>query len=202
MRRQKLEVKEQNEISAVLHAAEWGVLGISRPGEAPVLVPLNFVANGQTIYFHGALAGQKMEVAQSEPQVSFVVVQAYSQLPSYYFDERAACPATQLYKSVISYGRLRLVEDDAEKASALQLLMEKLQPEGGYEPITPTSELYVGRLKGVAVIAFDIDDLSAKFKLGQDQKPEWRASIGEKLSTRGCPIDHATVSEMRRLACQ
>lgn len=200
MRRAKLEIKNEGEIRTLLASAEWGVLGISKPGSAPTLVPLNYVALGDTIYFHGALAGEKMELAAEAPTVSFVVVESYSQLPSYFFDERAACPATQLYKSLVAYGQLRIVESDEEKAAALQALMEKLQPEGGYEEITASSELYRNRLKGVAVIALDIEHVSAKFKLGQDQTSQWRDSVASKLGIRGCPVDHGTIAEMRRLS--
>ncbi len=199
MRRTKLEMKEETEITTLLQVSEWGILGISQPGTAPALVPLNFVGTGEIIYFHGALAGQKMELAKSAPAVSFVVVQSYSQLPSYFFDAQAACPATQLYKSVIAYGQLRLVSCDNEKAAALQSLMEKLQPEGRYEKITATSDLYRNRLKGVAVIALDIERISAKFKLGQDQSSQWRGSVTHQLSARGCPVDHETIKEMERL---
>ncbi len=200
MRRKKLQMLNESEIKSVLATAEWGVLGIPRDGLAPALVPLNFVAIEDTVYFHGALAGEKFELAKTAPAVTFVVVDAYSQLPSYFFDERAACPATQLYKSVLATGNLRMVDEHAEKAEALQALMEKLQPEGGYEPITADSDLYQNRLKGVAVIAMDVNNVSAKFKLGQDQSQDWRDSVSSKLEHRGCPIDHSTASEIRRLA--
>lgn len=200
MRRVKLQVTEASEIDHLLADSEWGTLGIARKDAAPCLVPLNFVSIRNRIFFHGALAGEKMALAKESPDVSFVVVQAYSQLPSYFFDERAACPATQLYKSAIFFGKLRLVNDDVEKAAALQALMEKLQPEGKYEPITADSDLYRNRLKGVAVIALDIEKVSAKFKLGQDQTSEWRGEVSDKLARRGCPVDYSTICEIGRFS--
>lgn len=198
MRREKLEITDINETKKVLDAAEWGVLGI-HGSEYPALVPLNFVSLDKVVYFHGALAGEKFNLAKENPLVSFVVVEAYSQLPSYFFDEKAACPATQLYKSVILRGKLRLVDCDREKAAALQALMEKLQPEGGHEPITAESSLYQNKLKGVAVIAMDLHSHSTKFKLGQDRNDEWRDSVEKQLGMRGCPIDHSTIIEMKEL---
>ncbi|MBX9689196.1 MAG: pyridoxamine 5'-phosphate oxidase family protein [Candidatus Obscuribacterales bacterium] len=201
MRRHKLEIEDSLEIEKVLAKAEWGILGINN-SEFPALVPLNFVAHKNCVYFHGALAGEKFELAKKHPQVSFLVVDAYAQLPSYFFDAKAACPATQLYKSVLMKGRLRMVYNDEEKASALQLLMEKLQPEGGHEPIRADSELYKNRLKGVAVIAMDLEERSAKFKLGQDQTESWRENVCRQLAKRGCPVDHQTLSEIARLAAE
>jgi nitroimidazol reductase NimA-like FMN-containing flavoprotein (pyridoxamine 5'-phosphate oxidase superfamily) len=199
MRRTKLEILDQEKITELLNAAEWGILGISHV-EYPVLVPLNFVRLDATIYFHGALAGEKFELCKDNPSATFVVVDAYSQLPSYFFDPVSACPATQLYKSVVMRGSLRLANSHPEKARAMQALMEKLQPQGGYEPITEDSDLYRNKLKGVAVIAFDIEDITAKFKLGQDQTPAWRDNVSQRLLERGCPIDHHTIEQMERLS--
>ena len=198
MRREKLEILDFEESKKVLDAAEWGVLGFSG-STYPVLVPLNFTYANNHVYFHGALAGEKFKLAKENPNVSFAVVQAYSQLPSYFFDERAACPATQLYKSVMLYGSLRLVSCDHEKAAALQALMEKLQPEGGYERITAESSLYQNRLKGVAVIAMEVHKQSTKFKLGQDRDEQWTENVLSQLQKRGCPVDHSTITEMRKL---
>ena len=199
MRRHTLEIRDRQEIAKVLDAARWGVLGLSQ-SDCPVLVPLNFVYIDDTIYFHGAPAGEKFELCKENPRGTFLVVEDYSLLPSYAFDRAAACPATQFFKSVILRGHLRLVDSDKEKAQVLQALMTKLQPEGGHEPITQDSDLYRQKLRGVAVIGFSIEDMSAKFKLGQDQTPACRETVQQCLMERGYPVDLQTVSEMQRLA--
>jgi len=198
MRRQKLEILDQEEIANVLSSSDWGTLGISQSGY-PVLVPVNFVHIGSTIYLHSALGGEKFELCKKNPKGTFLVVQPYSILPSYFVESAGAWGATQLFKSVILRGRLHLVEGNEEKARALQALMVKLQPEGRYEPITAESDLYQNKLKQVAVIAFLIEDVTAKFKLGQDQTPAWRENIERCLLERGRVVDLLTVSETQRM---
>jgi uncharacterized protein len=196
MRRKKLEVTAQEEIAGVLNQVDWGVLGISQSGH-PVLVPLNFVHVDGTIYFHGAAAGEKFELSRKNPKATFVVVQEFSRLPSYFFDSLAA-RHTQFFKSVILKGSLHIVESLEEKALVLQRLMEKYQPEGRYEPITPDSDLYRQRLKGTAIIGFAIKEASAKFKFGQDETPAWRENVQQRLKERAHPLDEQTRAEMKQ----
>jgi hypothetical protein len=49
------------------------------------------------------------------------------------------------------------------------------------------------------VIAFLIEDVTAKFKLGQDQTPAWRENIERCLLERGRVVDLLTVAEMQRM---
>ena len=124
------------------------------------------------LYFHGSPAGEKVATAQQNPAASCLVVDAHALLPSTFFDPENACPATQFFKSVLVKGHVRLVEDPAEKARALQALMEKLQPEGGFDPIAADNPRYQAALRGVAVLALSMESVTGKFKLGQNLSPE------------------------------
>ena len=68
-------------------------------------------------------------------------------LPSYFEDPKNASLADTLYISIVVKGIASIVTDREEKTLALNGLMKKYQPEGGYDPIT--SEMRV--LDGVAV---------------------------------------------------
>ena len=78
---------------------------------------------------------------------------------------RYACPATHFCKSVEIRGRCDLVDDLAEKAEALQALMEKYQPEGGHDPIRASDPVYAKALAGVAVFRVS-GAWTAKVKFG------------------------------------
>jgi hypothetical protein len=198
MRRREFEVNDPKELGEVLDAVEWGVLALATPGGTPLQVPLNFVRLDGQLYFHGSPAGEKATVLKDRPAASFVAVDPHALLPSTFFDSESACPATQFFKSVVVKGRARLVEDAAEKARALQAMMEKLQPEGGYEPIAADSPRYEAALRGVAVIALSMDIVTGKFKLGQNMSPETAERIMERLEQRDDPQDRRTVSTMQR----
>ena len=182
----------------LLAEAAHGYLGAVRPDGWPVVVPLNFVYADGRVYFHGAAEGEKMESLVADDRVTFTVADGFSIVPSYFRDPRLACPATQYYKCVMIRGRARVVEDAAEKAAALQAMMEKLQPEGGHEPITVDNPIYRKSLRSTAVVAIEVEEMTGKFKFGQNLPRSAREVVAERLEARGCPIDHATVEAMRR----
>jgi nitroimidazol reductase NimA-like FMN-containing flavoprotein (pyridoxamine 5'-phosphate oxidase superfamily) len=198
VRRKDYEMTERAEMHRLLESVEYGFLGAVRPDGWPIVVPLNYIYLDGRIYFHGAIEGEKMATISRDGRVTFTVVEAFSIVPSYFRDPKLACPATQYYKSVVLRGHARVVEDLEEKARALQTMMEKLQPEGGHVPISAQESIYRKSLKTTGVVAIDIEEMTAKFKFGQNLPSSKREGVAEKLEARGCPIDHATVEAMRR----
>ena len=197
MRRTEYGMDERAEIERLLATATHGYLGAIGKDGWPLVVPLNFVYADEKIYFHGAHEGEKMAALERDPRVTFTVVEEFSLVPSYFRDPRYACPATQYYKAVMARGRACAVEAAEEKAFALQALMEKLQPEGGYVPIAADEPLYRKSLRTTAVVAIHVERLTGKFKFGQNLPTAKRERVAEGLEARGCPVDHATVAAMR-----
>lgn len=198
MRRREFEVTDPEELNEVLDAIEWGSLVMVTAQGAPLQVPLNFVRLEGHLYFHGAPAGEKVGVAKQNPPASFLVVDPHALLPSTFFDPENACPATQFFTSVLVKGRVRLVEDPAEKARALQALMEKLQPQGGYDPIAADNPRYQAALRGVAVLALSMEAVTGKFKLGQNLSDAAAESVMAQLERRDDPQDRRTVTAMQQ----
>jgi nitroimidazol reductase NimA-like FMN-containing flavoprotein (pyridoxamine 5'-phosphate oxidase superfamily) len=184
-------------MEAVLARAEWGTLGLVSPQGTPVLVPVNFVFHQGQVVFHGARAGEKFDLIQAAPQASFVVVDAYAPIPSYAFSPVDACPATQFFQSVLVKGPVALVEDPERKAEALEALMRKLQPEGGWETIRADSPRYQASLRGVAVFSLLCREMTMKVKLGRKLSPDARSKVEEILRGRGGVDDLRTVEAMR-----
>jgi len=197
MRRHDCELTDPRDLEAVLARAEWGTLGLVSGHGAPVLVPLNFVFHEGRIFFHGAKAGEKYGLIQESPQASFLVVEAYSQIPSYAFDPVHACPATQFFQSVLVKGPVELVQDPVRKAGALDAMMKKLQPEGGYEPIRADSPAYEASLRGVAVFMLTCVKMTGKFKLGQKLSADARSKVEAVLEARNGLTDQLTAAHMR-----
>jgi len=196
MRRHDKEATDPAVIAQVLDAAEWGTLGLVSPDGRPLLVPLNFVHLDGRVYFHGAASGEKMAVLRDRGDATFLVVDAYAQIPSYAFDPDRACPATQYFRSVLLYGRITELADPDRKAEVLEALMKKLQPQGGYVPITAGDPLYRDSVAKVAVLELSVDRASAKVDLVQRLAEEKRASVAQVLEQRGCPVDHRTLRAM------
>ena len=193
MRRKEKAWADDAEIMELLDRAEWGTLGLVSPDGQPVMVPLNFVRVGDRLYFHGAHSGEKMDILAANGTASFLVVEAFAQIPSYAADPVRACPASQYFRSVLAYGQVTRIDDPERKARALDAVMAKLQPEGGYRPITAADPLYREAVAGVAVLEMTMDRVSGKAELGQRLSPERRAKVVEVLERRG---DRRTLAAM------
>ncbi len=193
---ESVEVDDKACLEAVLDELGHGCLGVTLADGCPRVFPVNFVLLDRQIYFHGGPQGEKMSAIAHDARVGFTVVDAGSLVPSYSRDQRSACPATQYYRSVMVRGRARIVTDVHEKGRALQALMEKLQPEGGHEPICGQSKLYEKALRATAVVAIEIDSMSGKFKYGQNLTEKVREQVVNCLTERAGPADGQTVQRM------
>lgn len=114
----------------LLTRAPVGFLGLC-DRDAPYVVPLNFVWLDGRICFHCASEGRKVDLLRDHPRVSFTVAENLGVIPS-----RSPCIIGTAYRSVMVTGRARFLADPAEKRRALQALLDKYVPEGGYAPLT------------------------------------------------------------------
>jgi nitroimidazol reductase NimA-like FMN-containing flavoprotein (pyridoxamine 5'-phosphate oxidase superfamily) len=201
MRRKEFAIEENKDSESEAFFAEmtFGFLGTISPDVWPHVTPLNFVYFNDCIYFHGSKIGQKMvDLKHAADKVTFSVAKEYAIIPSYFSDPKLACPATAFFKSVYIKGSASIVIDLAEKAAALTAFMEKLQPEGGYDPITIEDPAYVPQLKGVSVVKIEIQEMTAKFKFGQNWKEPRIEQTADLLQERNRDLDEATVALMKQ----
>ena len=107
------------EARSLLEAAEYGVLSMAGPDGVPHGIPLNFSLAGDSIYFHCAPEGKKIDILSANTRVSFCVVGSTQVLPDKFGTK---------YESAIATG---LVEElfDAEKQQGLVLLVKKYSPD-------------------------------------------------------------------------
>ncbi|QKF59586.1 pyridoxamine 5'-phosphate oxidase family protein [Aliarcobacter lanthieri] len=196
MRRAEFDVKDENSINEVLEACEYGTLSLINNGK-PYCIALNFVYFQGSIYFHGSNEGKKIDTIKENPNGSFLVVQPYSTIPSYFFDTVAACPATQFFASVLLEGILSFIENGDEKAKVLNALMKKLQKDGGYEEIAYDKAMYTKMLDKVTIIRLNPQNISCKIKVGQNLNDEKRDKLTQKLENRASNIDMHTIKQMK-----
>ncbi|MFB9330260.1 pyridoxamine 5'-phosphate oxidase family protein [Paenibacillus aurantiacus] len=200
MRRQEFQMQQEQEeeITSFLEEMSFGFLGLVDEDGTPIVTPLNYAYAGGKLYFHGSRIGEKMTALRGGSKTTFAVAKEYAVIPSYFSDPLMACPATSYFKSVRIDGEAFIVDDPREKAFALEALMRKLQPEGGYKPIDADDSDYASRLKGVAVVRIDPVNVIGKFKFGQNLKPQPRHAIENGLLERANEYDAETVELMRR----
>lgn len=196
MRRRELEVEDPAFFADVAARAMFGTLALILPDGFPRAVAVNFAAVGRAIYFHGALAGEKFEVIRAGGPAGFTMVVPLATLPSRWLAPRHACPATQLFRSVEARGRCVVVEDPLEKARGLTALMDKHQPEGGFDPIDAADPRYRHEIDRVGVFRLDVERWTGKLKVGRDYRADLRRDLIGKLRRRGGPADPATILEI------
>lgn len=188
----------REEAVALLARAPVLHLATTRPDGAPVLRALDGAVVDGAVAFHGARAGEKAACLGRPAVVSAEELVAH--LPSWFLDPVRACPASTLYRSAQVHGVLEEVTEPAAKARALEALMARWQPEGGYRPIDPADPLYAGELRGVLVFRVPLAQVDGKRKLAQNRSPDERRRILEGLWRRGGPGDVAAL-EAVRAAC-
>ncbi len=193
--KQIFEIKDKKIIDHIMSKTEYGTLALCC-NDIPYSVPVNFVHEENTIYFHGSHSGRKMKTIKENQNISFSIVQNFSIIASYFSStENLACPATQFFKSISIDGKVSIIENKNEKIKALTLLMRKLQPEGKYEPLS--NDTYKKMIDATVVLKIDIQELRAKFKFGQHLNEERFNMIITHLEKRGSDIDIETIEMMK-----
>ncbi len=121
MRRSDREITEDAAIDRIIQSCDCCRIGFSDGGDV-YIVPLNFAythAGGKRIfYFHGASQGRKIRLIKRNPRVGF-------ELDTGHAINRAETPCgfSFRFQSVIGRGTVFPVEDEAEKQTALRLIM-------------------------------------------------------------------------------
>jgi len=187
-------------LTALSSDIEIGYLAIVTADGYPRTVPVNFVVWRGAIYFHGSLEGEKADAFRRGDKVTFGVFDVLAATPSYWRADKYACPAGQYFRSALVRGHGVLVTDVREKADALQALMEKHQPEGGYERIAPDKPLYVKPLQETGVFRVTPERIDFLDKLGQQLGMEARNRVINGLLERNWPGDRKTVEAIRNAA--
>lgn len=186
MRRRCFEADRDYAINLLSRAEVVHLATTTLEGE-PVFRTLNAVVVKDWILFHGAVAGEKTAALGRSAVISAEEIVA--SIPSYFVDPERACPATSLYDSAQAHGVIENIEDVDLKAAMLEALMQKYQPEGGYQPLSATHPLYERALRGVLVFGVRLERVAGKCKLGQNRKPEELVNIAERLWQRGAARD-------------
>jgi hypothetical protein len=188
----KLEIKSKQKITEFLNSESTGRVASIDSNGFPQIIPMNFVFINDVIYMHSHTRGEKLENIRKNDKVGFEVDRNLEFLPSYFFDPTDASVADTLYISVVIKGNGSIVDDKNEKTLALNELMKKYQPEGGYEAIAPEMDV----LNGVAVIKIIPDTIRGKYKIGQTMKKDEKIALGKNIFERNTKTAKHTLEIM------
>ncbi len=188
----KLEIKSKEKIIEFLSSQQTGRISSIDEDGYPQIIPMNFVFISDVIYMHSHVRGEKLDNIRRNQKVGFEVDKNLEFLPSYFSDPTDASLADTLYISVVIKGNASIISDKEEKTTALNGLMKKYQPEGGYEPIKPEMDV----LDEVVVIKIVPKSLRGKYKIGQNMDIKSRIDLAKQILERNTPTAKETLDIM------
>lgn len=154
VRRQNRILEDKNRIAELLQTSEYGFLSLgTAPNGYGYGIPLSYAFDQETnsLYFHCAPDGQKLDMLKENSKVSFCIVGITRPIANQF---------TTLYESVIAFGNADINLSDDEKRKALRLLIQKYSQ--GFEEI---GESYMEKSwKRTAAFKIKIEHVTAKAK--------------------------------------
>ena len=124
---------------------------------APVVVPMIYGRENDTVYLHGARKARVIRMLEQTPRACLNVT-----LVDGIVFARSAFNSSMNYRSATLYGTPRLVDDEPGKLSAMKVISEHTMP-GRWDELRDPLEREV---KMTGVIALDIETASAKVSAG------------------------------------
>ena len=148
--RRKKQALSGAECEAVLERGTHGVLALAGDDGYPYAVPLSYLYADGKLVFHCAKAGHKMDAVARCNKASFCVVDQDQVVPEEY---------TSYFRSVIAFGRVRVLEEEGEKRAAIDALARRYFPGDTQE----NREAYIAKeWAGVALLELTVEHLTGK----------------------------------------
>ena len=149
MRRKKQKLSKE-ECDRILYNGTSGVLALHGDNGYPYAVPVSYVYNGEKLLFHSAKNGHKIDAILKNAAASFCVIDQDQIVPEEY---------TTYFRSIIAFGRIRILEDDTEKRSAIEKLAVKYAPDDTAENRDKAIER---ECKPLCMMEMEIEHLTGK----------------------------------------
>jgi len=174
-------------VHAVLDAALLAHVGYLIDGR-PLVTPTLFWREGRRLLWHGAAASRMLKIVAGGAPVCVTVT---------LMDGLILAPSgfhhSMNYRSVMAFGRARLIEDEAGKRAAADAFIERIYPSRA-AALRPPTEI---ELRTTSFVSMEIEEASAKVREGGvaplDSDAGWPAWSGVvPIETRlGAPVPDA-----------
>lgn len=143
-------------IHGILDAAFLAHVGFVTDGQ-PFVIPTLFGRREDTLYLHGSAASRMMREGDTGIPLCVTVTLVDALVLA-----RSAFHHSINYRSVVAFGRGRLIQEAGEKLRALRCISEQVL-RGRWDEVRPPTEK---ELKATAVLEFAIEEASAKARTG------------------------------------
>ncbi|WP_019509189.1 pyridoxamine 5'-phosphate oxidase family protein [Pleurocapsa sp. PCC 7319] len=151
----------------------------------PFVIPMAYGREGDRLYLHGSSVSRLLKTLEQGVDVCFTVT-----LLDGLVIARSLFHHSMNYRSVVLFGKAKLVESEAEKMNALQAFSEQMISGRWSDARIPNSQ----ELKATKILSFPIEEGSAKVRTGPPSDdledyalPIWAGELPLKL-TAGVPV--------------
>ena len=144
-------MKTAKEMEQLLERMPVGRLAVATE-DGPYIVAVNYLFLEGSIYFHSGLAGRKIDALLADPRVCIMVDDIG---PRVLWEQ--GCGISQIYKSVVCFGKAEFVDGEAEKKGILEKMVQKYVPSNYLPP--PLKEQNIMK---TAVVRIAIESMSGK----------------------------------------
>ena len=119
MRRKDKEITDRAEMESIIRESTICKLALA-DNEQPYIVPLCFGYKDNSLYFHSAAEGKKIDILRKNKNVCFEF-----DVGSEIKKGETACEWGMKYRSVIGFGNASFLEDPDSKQAALDIIMKQ-----------------------------------------------------------------------------
>ena len=148
MRRKDRMVSEEK-AREIIEKSEYATLSTASLDGEPYAVQVSHVLYENSIYFHCALVGRKLDNIKENPKVCMSFVSKAEVEQDLY---------TVRYESAVVEGAAKIIEDEEEKLLALQLICKRYSP----DMLEDHLAYIMPKLKITGVCRVEIEDISGK----------------------------------------
>lgn len=153
MRRSEREISDKTIIHEILSKSSVCRLGFAFEN-VPYIVPVNYGYRDNKLYIHSAPEGEKIELIKKCSTVCFEI-----ELESEVMKAEIACKWTTRYRSIVGYGKVKIITGKEEKTRGMDIIMAQYRG--------PEKNTYNASFDRMVILELEVERLTAK------QAGEW-----------------------------
>ena len=175
------------------------LVAAGRGRDVPVVVPTQFLLEGDRVLLHLAGPNPVFDALAEQPRVVLSVAGDWAYIPSSWKaigdeDPLLGIPTTY-YAAVQLEGTASVDSDPDAIAAVLRKQLAALQPD---LPIADPRSAHSRSLQVIRAITIEVESVRAKFKYGGNVSAEHRRAVVEHLCARDGPGDRAAAARVER----
>jgi transcriptional regulator len=178
------------------------LVAAGRRREVPVVVPTQFVLEGDTVFLHLVRANPLFAAVAENPRVLLSVAGDWAFIPSAWKatgdEDLALGIPTTYYAAVQLTGTAAVLDERNEPGSVAAVLRRQLRDLQPDVAIADPESAHPRELRSILGLRITVDAVTAKFKYGGNVDEAHRLAVVDHLETRRGPGDAAAAGHVVR----